>query len=278
MLNRSIPNSLLNICINNVSENIEKFIIRTENGDVVTFRWYDENIFLCPPISDRLLELLFAKKKSFKNIFLLFGSLNVQLKCLRLNFNEESKHFICQDFSFLNEHKLIEVHLINAQLTDFNNLSAYLNVNHLKKLHLNFCTPCESPSVIVEVIRFVNLVDLDISKTKTSDNDLKLIVDNLHRLQRLNISQTSVTSLEPLKLFSEKLKALSLYDVQLNNCDSAVSIISSLKELQLLDISSGESSSCSCLAVILLQYSQHWPLLEYLDISGCEDVVEHVLR
>ena len=80
--------------------------------------------------------------------------------------------------------------------------------------------------VVVALAKLRNLQALNVSNTAFSKTSLDLVVEDLPLLETLDISQTKVNDITPLRKCKDRLKSLSLYGCKLpaSTSDSVVSI------------------------------------------------------
>ena len=96
--------------------------------------------------------------------------------------------------------------------------------------------------VVVALAKLRNLQVLNVSNTEFSRASLDLVVEDLPLLETLDISQTKVNDITPLRKCKDRLKSLSLYGCKLpaSTSDSVVSTNSDLASLSLTPLCTGE--------------------------------------
>ena len=134
--------------------------------------------------------------------------------------------------------------------------------------------------VVVALSKLRNLQVLNVSNTEFSKNNLDLVVEDLPLLDTLDISQTKVTDITPLRKCKDRLKSLSLYGLKLpaSSSEAVVSVLCDLRELVHLDLSDDapqqeqfnlmSSGAAKFKISTLLKKTESLPKLHSLDISG----------
>ena len=119
---------------------------------------------------------------------------------------------------------------------------------------------------VVALAKLRNLQVLNVSNTEFSKNSLELVVEDLPLLDTLDISQTKVKDISPLRKCKDRLKFLSLYGCKLpaSTSEAVVSVLCELQQLVHLDLSDVKKFRISA----LLQRTESLPKLQSLDISG----------
>lgn len=271
----STVKSLQNLCLNYIADNVERYFITLahDGSGKVEVCWYVENFLLCHLLSDELLQLLFDKKKVSESVLALFSARNVQLKMAKFQLYNEMRFTTEGCFSQLGEHRLKEINISGGYTLDMVHILNQISSINLLKLHLCPFYNDEShgkPSMLLdEILRFANVIDLDVSDVAVQDGDLKVLAEGMQRLQKLNISRTHVTSIEPLRPLANQLKALLLSDVHFNDFAETCETLCCFKQLQQLDMSASDLFGESYFVVNnLIQHESEWPQLVSLDISG----------
>ena len=161
-------------------------------------------------------------------------------------------------------HKYYPRSLMNLRLLNVSN-STFMDNN-------KFC-------VVVALAKLRNLQVLNVSNTEFSKNSLDLVVEDLPLLDTLDISQTKVNDISPLRKCRDRLKSLSLYGCKLpaGTSQAVVSVLCELHQLVHLDLSDDKedqqqfevmSPGAKFKISALLQRSESLPKLHSLDISG----------
>ncbi|VUZ53538.1 unnamed protein product [Hymenolepis diminuta] len=119
---------------------------------------------------------------------------------------------------------------------------------------------------------FQNLQWLNIGGTKVDSVYLEELVKYLPRLKYLDISETKVNNITPLKVLKENLNGLIIHCLPLENdidFEMTLSVLLELKELRVLDVSHYETAASSRFNEIDLFIHSHFaPQIRQLDISG----------
>ena len=111
------------------------------------------------------------------------------------------------------------------------------SLQNLRLLNVSNSTFMDSNKycVVVALAKLRNLQVLNVSNTEFSRASLDLVVEDLPLLETLDISQTKVNDITPLRKCKDRLKSLSLYGCKLpaSTSDSVVSNNSDIASLSL---------------------------------------------
>uniref|UniRef100_A0A158QG44 TIR domain-containing protein n=1 Tax=Hymenolepis diminuta TaxID=6216 RepID=A0A158QG44_HYMDI len=137
----------------------------------------------------------------------------------------------------------------------------------------DFCIAFPLAEMILEELgAFQNLQWLNIGGTKVDSVYLEELVKYLPRLKYLDISETKVNNITPLKVLKENLNGLIIHCLPLENdidFEMTLSVLLELKELRVLDVSHYETAASSRFNEIDLFIHSHFaPQIRQLDISG----------
>ena len=139
--------------------------------------------------------------------------------------------------------------------------------------------------VVVALSKLRSLHSLNVSYTEVNKHGLEIIAEDLPCLESLDISSTLISDISPLKKCKDRLKSLSMYNLQLQCSEEVVAILCDLSHLRHLDVS-GDTLGQAFITVhppqfqvtALLERTSANPCLRSLDISGREEVPEKLLR
>ena len=182
----------------------------------------------------------------------------------------------------LKGHKIVELEtlgLTKATVTDLVSCLGEWSLHNLRLLNVSNSTFMDSNKfcVVVALAKLRNLQVLNVSNTEFSKTSLDLVVEDLPLLDTLDISQTKVTDISPLRKCRDRLKSLSLYGCKLpaSSSEAVVSVLSDLRELVHLDLSDDKEDNPHAAypadkikISALLQKTSTLQKLHSLDISG----------
>lgn len=126
---------------------------------------------------------------------------------------------------------------------------------------------------MVSLCKLQSLHTLNVSDTDFDHLGLETIVQYLPLLESLDISSTRVDDITPLKKCKDRLKTLTMYNLQITSCGNLISVLQELNELRHLDISEERilSQPFEKMEVTwLLKAVSGMPHLVSLDISGVD--------
>lgn len=144
-------------------------------------------------------------------------------------------------------------------------------------------TDSSKVAAIVSLSRLKNLKVLNVSYTDFTNHGLEIIVEDLRYLECLDVSETRVSDIAPLRQCRNRLQTLVMHNLKIS--DDAISVIFELPHLRWLDISKnsdylqqfyaflGNFTPPASLSINkLLAEDRVLRELEHLDISGCEQI------
>jgi len=284
------PLPLQEACIDYICDNISSLCnsVWTDGGEQ-KLQFKEEEIFFHTELSEQLLVRLCEKKKLDDLTLTLFQGDSTRLRHVRLS---DASKLTVKGLKTLKGHKIVELEtlgLTKATVTDLISCLGEWSLQNLRLLNVSNSTFMDSNKfcVVVALAKLRNLQVLNVSNTEFSKNSLDLVVEDLPLLDTLDISQTKVNDISPLRKCKDRLKSLSLYGCKLpaSSSDVVVSVLCDLKELIHLDISDDPpdatdhatfdllSSAAKFKISALLQKTDSLPKLHSLDISGKPEIM-----
>jgi len=283
------PILLQEACIDYICDNISSICnsVTTENGDQ-KLQFKEEEIFFHTELSEQLLVRLCEKKKLDDLVLTLFQGETTRLRHVRLS---DASKLTVKGLKTLKGHKIVELEalgLTKATVTDLISCLGEWSLQNLRLLNVSNSTFMDSNKycVVVALAKLRNLQVLNVSNTEFSRASLDLVVEDLPLLETLDISQTKVNDISPLRKCKDRLKSLSLYGCKLpaSTSDSVVSVLGELTELVHLDISDDKDDhphppfdilapGAKFKISTLLQKLNTLPNLHSFDISGKDEIV-----
>ena len=133
--------------------------------------------------------------------------------------------------------------------------------------------------MVVGLAKLHQLRALDVSHTDFNGHGLEIVVEDLPLLHTLNISQTRVKDISPLKKCKDRLISLAMYNLRSisGGNEEFVPVLTELRMLHFLDVSEDRDSAQDLFASHaqdctpdILKHPLSFPLLRGLDISGRE--------
>lgn len=281
------PNSLLFVALDVIARNYQTLChkaleeISTDNGNNIVYykMVFQDNLSLPPCISEILLRKLLDIQNNIINsdILSLFVDPEVcSLRRLRVGNvlrNESDSNLELFIRLVLKRQELVELDL-NSLLEDFDtNYSDSKTAVSLEHLSLS---PVINSFALDFILTFNNLKYLDVSDSGIiSDKEVGLLASSLYSLESLDLSSTSVESVEVFGVLRMKLKLLSLHDTPLIFRD--LPGLLQFTNLEFLDISQstqviGTNDLQQNLLKQFLFGSNVLQSLSSLDISGVGEV------
>lgn len=197
----------------------------------------------------------------------------------------------CRGLKTLRQHHIVDLEATQLKVTISDLISSLSDwtIDNLRSLTVSDCTFVDSSKMaaMVSLSRLKNLRTLNVSYTEFNNHGLEIIVEDLRHLECLDLSETRVSEISPLRKCRNRLRALVLHNLKIS--DAAIPVIMDLPRLRHLDVSrnSNFSSRFQQQVYVLLDHITP-PLslsinelllepgalceLEHLDISGCDRV------
>ncbi|CAG5084820.1 Similar to Zyg11b: Protein zyg-11 homolog B (Mus musculus) [Cotesia congregata] len=240
----------------------------------------DPDIFLPTQISEQLLASLCEKKALSDLTITLFDSKTTILRHVRL---KDASRLSVKGLKVLKQHKIIDLEVNGLRIT-INDLIGCLgqwSLNNLRSLSVvkGSFIDCSRVCVFMALSKLRALHTLNVSGTEFNKHGLEIIVEDLPLLESLDISDTRVDDITPLKRCKNRLKSLAMYKLRITGYGNLKTVFSELDSLRNLDISDEQdSNSFEMFAPIrskitdLLRAVNCMPYLTRLDISGKDEI------
>ncbi|XP_041695133.1 protein zyg-11 homolog isoform X1 [Coregonus clupeaformis] len=273
------PASLTDLCLSYVSGNLERFCVKHADGSLCL----RDSLLFPQELADQLLAKMATEgllNDSTVGVFRSCEYLRLRRACIRTAriSAEAFQRALCP-------HRLLELDAarVNADLTISDILQGLASNKHcqesLQRLVLTGLTmsSLEEPSrhrfSSLHGLRSLSLANVDFYDSGLAD------VCSLPRLESLDLSNTSVTNLNPLLGLRERLRSLTLHQLKRLEMSTAqlLAVIGQLEALQHLDISDDKQFT-SDVARQLLGEPGILPALVSLDVSGRKQVTDAAVK
>uniref|UniRef100_A0A8C7G704 Zyg-11 family member, cell cycle regulator n=1 Tax=Oncorhynchus kisutch TaxID=8019 RepID=A0A8C7G704_ONCKI len=278
-MDEASPASLTDLCLSYVSRNLERFCVKHADGSLCL----RDSLLFPQELADQLLAKMATEgllNDSTVGVFRSSEYLRLRRACIRTAriSAEAFQRALCP-------HRLLELDAarVNADLTISDILHGLASNKHcresLQRLVLTGLTmsSLEEPSChcfsSLQGLRSLSLANVDFYDSGLAD------VCSLSRLESLDLSNTSVTNLNPLLGLRERLRSLTLHQLKRLEMSTAqlLAVIGQLEALQHLDISDDKQFT-SDVARQLLGEPGILPALVSLDVSGRKQVTDAAVR
>ena len=282
------PGSLQEACLDYISSNIEALCDTqtTEDTGQPSMVFKTDDTYFHSTLSDLLLAYLSDKHKLNDEVLSL---LNSQYTCLK-HVQLRDANVTSRGLRVLRTHKIIELEAVGLKDVTVNDLIGCLGewtLANLRVLNVANSTFMNSAKfcVVVSLSKLRHLHSLNVSNTEFNKHGLEIIAEDLPALESLDISNTPINDLSPLRKCKERLKSLSMYNLRASHTEDIVPVLCDLHNLRHLDVSDDFSVQPFVnlqpvkfrVEELLKKYSS-LPLLSSLDISGKENIAEEMLR
>ncbi|CAL1542443.1 unnamed protein product [Lymnaea stagnalis] len=140
--------------------------------------------------------------------------------------------------------------------------------------------------VVVSLSKLRNLHTLNVSFTEFNRHGLEIIAEDLPCLEVLDISSTEINDISPLKKCKNRLRSLSMYNLQLHKNSDPIGVVNELIHLVHLDVSNDATRESIITSVAterfqvpeyLSRYETN-PNLMSVDVSGAADVAPCIVE
>lgn len=272
------PESLQNICVSYISRNVSSVFdeIQDEEGNIIKYSFKGS----CVSFPSILSEQLFSALDEHTMTDQLLSIFDPSITRLQRVYIRDASNVSTKGLRILRTHKITELAVIGLSSITVNDLIGCLGdwtLENLRVLNVSFSTflSSERVRVVIALSKLRNLKCLDVSFTEFNSQALEIVAEDLPSLESLNISNTMVTDITPLKKCKDRLKCLNMYNIKINPTSKCLNILSELHNLYHLDISEekeeileAEMNSVSNAFSDFLKNPSCLPLLTSLDISG----------
>ncbi|XP_075011843.1 protein zyg-11 homolog B isoform X4 [Calonectris borealis] len=271
------PYSLLDICLNFLTANLEKFCTERQDGTLCL----QEPGMFPQEVADRLLQTMAFHGLLNDGTVGIFRGNQMRLKraCIR-----KAKISAVAFQKAFCHHKLVELDAtgVNADITITDIISGLgsnkwiqqnLQCLVLNSLTLSLEDPYERCFSQLSGLRALSITNVLFYNEDLAD------VASLPRLESLDISNTSVTDITALLTCKDRLKSLTMHHLKCLKMTTTqiLDVIRELKYLNHLDISDDKQFT-SDIALRLLEQKDILPNLVSLDISGRKHVTDKAVE
>lgn len=256
--------------------------------EVRTLTFKKGHIYLHTSLSEQLLRILGEKGKLTDQTLSIFNKNNTRLEKVIL---KNAVNLSRKGLKTLQQHHIIDLEATQLKVTvnDLINSLSEWTLENLRSLSVSDCTFVDNSkvAVMVSLSRLKNLRTLNVSYTEFNNHGLEIIVDDLRYLECLDLSETRVSEISPLRKCRNRLRTLVMHNLKIS--DAAIPVIVDLPRLKILDISRNSNFSSRFqqqVYVLFDQITSPFSLsvnellvergalseLEHLDISGCDRI------
>ncbi|KAL3870669.1 hypothetical protein ACJMK2_038714 [Sinanodonta woodiana] len=289
-----MPKSLQQCCLDFICNNLDVLCqeIPLPRSINVKLAFKNSDVFLTDAISEEFLKTLCEKKKLNDETFALFDSKFMNLKKVYI----KDAQLSAAGLRILKAQKIVALEvsgLGNVTVNDVIGSLGQWTLNNLKTLHVSNLKSINNPNkmgvgsylnttdLYVNIGSLRSLKYLDISNTELNLFGLNIIANQLPCLEVLNISCTRISEISPLRRCRDRLKCLSMYNLNIGS--DSIPVLTQLTGLVHLDMSY-DSHSINLFEINLnrfrfkvsdlLSRTHCLPNLTSLDISGNEGLNE----
>ncbi|KAK3578394.1 hypothetical protein CHS0354_025488 [Potamilus streckersoni] len=288
-----MPMSLQECCLHYICENLDELCqeINPPHSSNLKLVFRNSDVFFNEALAEAFLKTLSDQGRLNDLALSLFDSHFMHLKSVWIKDAQLSPFGL----KILKTQKISELEITGLRNVTVNDVLGSLGtwtLRNLKTLHMSKlkslrdgvpnCLNTTDVAVNISCLR--RLKCLNVSNTQLNLNGLEIIAEELPCLEILDISDTSIHDISPLRKCKDRLKYLSLY--QLKIYTDIVPVLSELSELVYLDVSYDWNSNIETRINFdrfkfkvsnLLRRTQCLPNLSSLDISGNEGLDQPLL-
>lgn len=230
------PITLQELCLSTICDNISFYVETYEDPiDGKRCRFKDPELFLINELSEKLLQKCVENQIICDAILNIFTANNTKLRCVKLKKCKVSS----KGLHVLKQHKITDLECVNIKMNIRDILDCLSDWTIANMVNANFSYGSfidlsRHRWTMMRVCSLSNLRSLNLSYTELNQRCFQMICEDLKHLEKLDISGTFVTDLNPLTVLSSKLLSLSICDLPIvNNWN----IIAKLTRLYHLDVS-----------------------------------------
>ncbi|XP_025110002.1 protein zyg-11 homolog B-like [Pomacea canaliculata] len=281
------PISLQECCVDFICDNLAALCdIQTPENKQNRLVFKDAEVCFHSDLSEQLLTTLCSKGKLNDEVLGLFDSNGTTLRRVSIH----DAQVTTKGLRVLKSHRISELEITGLKGVPVNDLIGCLGewtLTNLRVLNVSNNTFLNNAKfcVVVSLSKLKNLHSLNVSFTEFNTHGLEIIAEDLPCLENLDISSTLISDISSLRKCKDRLKMLSMYNLQLSNNDEVVTVLCELAHLRHLDVSS-DALGQSFMTVhqgqfrvsSLLERTSAHPQIVSLDISGRDEVPEPLLR
>ncbi|KAK3701133.1 hypothetical protein RRG08_029606 [Elysia crispata] len=279
------PVSLQSVCVEFICDNLSALCdvqpSATADPKQSKMVFKDPETCFHSNISDKLLSTLSEKGKLNDETLSLFDANHAALRHVSIH----NAAVTSRGLRILKGHRVSHLEVTGIKDVTVNDiigclgewtLSNLRNLNVSRNTFLNNSKFC----VVVSLSKLRNLHTLNVSFTEFNRQGLEIIAEDLPCLEVLDISSTEINDISPLKKCKNRLKSLSMYNLQLHKSSDPIGVIRELIHLVHLDVSNDVSSESIITSTVTERFhvpnylakAESNPNLVSLDISGAADV------
>ena len=281
------PISLQECCLDFICDNLAA-LCDVQSSETIPNKlvFKDSEVCFHTDLSEQLLVTLCEKRKLNDETLALFDSQSTPLRRVSIH----NAQLTLKGLRVLKTHRISDLEITGLKGVTVNDVIGCLGewtLSNLRTLNVSNNTFLNNARfcVVVALSKLRSLHSLNVSYTEFNKHGLEIIAEDLPCLESLDISNTPISDISPLKKCKDRLKSLSLHNLQLPLSEDAADILCDLSHLRHLDVS-GDALGQHFITVhtaqfevsSLLERTTAIPFLRSLDISGREEIPEQLLR
>lgn len=237
-------------------------------------------------LSDELLSTLSDKGKLNDESLSLFDPNVSDLRHVSIH----NAHVTSRGLRILKGHRISKLEVTGIKEVTVNDIIGCLGewtLSNLRILNVSRNTFLNNSKfcVVVSLSKLRNLHTLNVSFTEFNRHGLEIIAEDLPCLEVLDISNTEINDISPLRKCKRRLRSLSMYNLHLNCNSDPIGVVSELIHLVHLDVSNNANRDSITPSATenfhvpeYLLHPKFNPNLVSLDVSGAPDVAPSALE
>jgi Zyg-11 family protein len=214
------PISLQECCMDFICENLEALcdVIQNTENKLNKLQFKDAEACFHSGLSEQFLTTLCEKGKLNDETLALFDSTVTSLRRVSIH----DAPLTLKGLRTLKTHRISELEITGLKQVTVNDVIGCLGewtLSNLKILNVSNNTFLNNSKfcVVVALSKLRSLHTLNVSCTEFNKHGLDIITEDLPCLENLDISCTPISDISALRKCKERLKSLSLYNLQLTN-------------------------------------------------------------
>ncbi|XP_005110536.1 protein zyg-11 homolog B [Aplysia californica] len=285
------PVSLQNYCVDFICDNLSALCevqpLASTDSKQTKMVFKDPETCFHSTLSDQLLSTLSEKGKLNDESLSLFDPNATVLRHVSIH----NAPVTSRGLRILKGHRVSQLEVTGIKDVTVNDVIGCLGewtLSNLRILNVSRNTFLNNSKfcVVVSLSKLRNLHTLNVSFTEFNRHGLEIIAEDLPCLEVLDISCTEINDITPLRKCKNRLKSLSMYNLQLHRNSDPIGVVSELTHLVHLDVSNDATRDTIITSVATERFqvpdflAKHdtCPNLVSLDVSGAPDVAPCIVE
>ena len=229
------PLKLQDYCLEKICNNVETLCCDKDS------RSSGSGFHLPTHLSEQFLLRLNQSKKLTDKTLLLFNENSSSLRKVDIC----NANITVEGLQILRQHKLLSLRVSRIKNLSVDDIIGCLNswsLANLRHLNVSHCTFISNAKVrapvLVSLTKLKNVQSLNVSNTEFNETGLEILAQCLTSLVALDVSSTSISELDTLPQFGDRLRSLTLHNLHVELNENTAKHLLCLRNLRHIDVSS----------------------------------------